>query len=82
MIEEEQKITDRRGETVEENRKKGILYIVVPCYNEEEALLPSAKSLLDKLDALRESGIVSDKSRIVFVDDGSRDKTWELITQL
>lgn len=82
MIEGEQKITGRRGGTVEENRKKGILYIVVPCYNEEEALLPSAKSLLDKLDALRESGIVSDKSRIVFVDDGSRDKTWELITQL
>ena len=82
MIEGEQKITGRRGGTVEENRKKGILYIVVPCYNEEEALLPSAKSLLDKLDALRESGTVSKKSRIVFVDDGSRDKTWELITQL
>jgi len=68
--------------TMEKNRKKGTLYIVVPCYNEEEALLPSAEALLEKLDALQKNGIVSKSSRIVFVDDGSSDRTWELIEQL
>ena len=64
------------------NRKeKGILYIVVPCYNEEEALEISANSLLEKLDELIGKGLVSDKSRIVFVDDGSKDKTWSIIEE-
>lgn len=67
---------------MEENRKRGTLYIVVPCYNEEEAILSSAKSLLEKLGELRRKDIVSEKSRIVFVDDGSKDRTWELIEQL
>lgn len=67
---------------MEENRKKGTLYLVVPCYNEEEALLPSAQALLEKLGALKTKGLVSEQSRIVFVDDGSKDKTWELIKQL
>lgn len=68
--------------TMEENRKKGTLFIVVPCYNEEEALNSSAESLLEKLDELRKNDIVSEESRIVFVDDGSSDGTWELIRQL
>lgn len=68
--------------TMEKNRKEGTLYIVVPCYNEEEAILLSAETLLEKLDALRKNGIVSEKSRIVFVDDGSSDGTWKLIEQL
>lgn len=67
---------------MEENRKRGTLYIVVPCYNEEEAILSSAKLLLEKLGELRRKDIVSEKSRIVFVDDGSKDRTWELIEQL
>lgn len=67
---------------MEKNRKEGTLYIVVPCYNEEEALASSAEALLAKLDALRRDKIVSKKSRIVFVDDGSSDRTWELIEQL
>lgn len=67
---------------MEENRKRGTLYIVVPCYNEEETLPASAKSLIDKLVQLRDKGFVSEKSRIVFVDDGSNDSTWELIAQL
>ena len=65
-----------------ENRKRGTLYIVVPCYNEEEALLASAASLIEKLAELRDKGFVSEKSRIVFVDDGSSDRTWEMIAQL
>ena len=64
------------------SRQKGVLYIVVPCYNEEEALETSAGKLLDKLHELKKREIISDKSRIVFVDDGSRDRTWELIKGL
>lgn len=65
-----------------ENRKKGVLYIIVPCYNEEEALKTSAEILLRKLAELKLQNIVSEKSRIVFVDDGSRDKTWEILQEI
>jgi glycosyltransferase involved in cell wall biosynthesis len=67
---------------VSDSRKGKILYIVVPCYNEEEALMPSAKALMEKLGQLVKDNYVSDKSRIVFVDDGSKDRTWELIEGL
>lgn len=63
-------------------RQCGVLYIIVPCYNEEEAIELSAKRLLDKLQQLESDKLVSDKSRIVFVDDGSKDRTWELIESL
>ena len=59
-----------------------VLYIVVPCYNEEEVLMETAKRLTIKLFQLIESGRVDRGSRILFVDDGSKDKTWELITEL
>lgn len=64
---------------MDDNRQRGTLYIVVPCYNEEEALDTSARALLDKLHELMKKGVVSDKSKIVFVDDGSKDRTWEII---
>ena len=64
------------------DRQKGILYIVVPCYNEEEALEASATKLLDKLHKLTQKELISNKSRIVFVDDGSKDRTWEIIQEL
>ncbi|MCM1182329.1 MAG: glycosyltransferase family 2 protein [Roseburia sp.] len=64
------------------DRTGGTLYIIVPCYNEEEALETSAKALSDKLRQLKEDRLVSDKSRLVFVDDGSRDGTWEIIRRL
>jgi len=63
-------------------REKGILYIVVPCYNEEEALERSASLLLDKLHQLENEVKISVKSRIIFVDDGSKDSTWEIIQKL
>ena len=63
-------------------RNKGTLYIVVPCYNEEEAIENSAKALLDKLTELINKDIISDRSKIVFVDDGSKDRTWELIEEI
>ena len=55
------------------------LYIVVPCYNEEEALPLTAPVLLDKLEALIAAGLAGPESRILLVDDGSKDTTWEVI---
>ena len=59
-----------------------VLYIAVPCYNEEEVLHETSKRLSEKLDSLINSGVISDKSRVVFVDDGSKDRTWEIICSL
>lgn len=58
---------------------KPTLYIVVPCYNEEEVLPITAPMFLGKLEELAKSGKISDESRVLFVDDGSKDKTWEII---
>ena len=58
------------------------LAIVVPCYNEEEVLPETARRLSGVLDAMAEAGLVSPRSAIHFVDDGSRDGTWGLITGL
>ena len=58
-----------------------VLYIVIPCYN-EEAVLPETNSrLIKKLSELIEKGKCAAESRILYVDDGSRDKTWELIAR-
>lgn len=59
-----------------------ILYLVVPCYNEEEVLPETAKRLTEKLNALIDSKTVSQDSRIMLVDDGSKDKTWDIIEKL
>lgn len=61
---------------------KEILYIVVPCYNEEEVLPETSKRLKEKVTGLIQAGKVSEHSRILFVNDGSRDRTWELISAL
>lgn len=58
---------------------KPVLYIVVPCYNEEEVLPETSKRLKAKLSDLVAAGKVSEDSRVLFVDDGSKDKTWEMI---
>ena len=57
------------------------VYLVVPCYNEEEVLPETVRRLTAKLDAMIESERADRESRILFVDDGSRDKTWALISQ-
>ena len=59
-----------------------VLYIVVPCYNEQEVIGETTRRLLIKLEEMIVSGKCSDKSRILYVDDGSKDKTWELITRI
>ena len=59
-----------------------ILYIVVPCYNEEEALPLSAPVFRKKLGDLIDAGAIAPESRIVLVDDGSKDATWSIIRSL
>ncbi|MDD2955561.1 MAG: glycosyltransferase family 2 protein [Oscillospiraceae bacterium] len=57
------------------------LYLVIPCYNEEEVLPETIRRLTDKMGRMMEKGLISDKSRMAFVDDGSHDGTWALIEQ-
>lgn len=58
------------------------IYLVVPCYNEHEALPLTAPVMLEKLRALSEAGKISPRSGVLFVDDGSADDTWEIIKSL
>ena len=58
------------------------LYIVVPCYNEEEVLPETSRRLRAKLEQLMAAGKISRKSRVLYVNDGSKDRTWELISRL
>lgn len=62
--------------------KETILYIVIPCYNESEVLPVTSGLFLDELNILIKKGKVSEKSRILFVDDGSKDNTWSIIKNL
>ena len=59
--------------------ERPILYIIIPCYNEEEVLPITAPMFRKKLQQLIADGKISDDSRVLFVNDGSRDRTWELI---
>lgn len=59
-----------------------ILYIVIPCYNEEQVLPITCSMFLEKIKSLVQKEKISDESRILFVNDGSKDKTWEIIKQL
>ncbi len=58
------------------------LYLVVPCYNEEEVLRETAKRLLEKINKMINQGQVSKESKILFVNDGSKDRTWDIIEEL
>ena len=64
------------------NRTQPILYIVIPCYNEQEVLPITAPLFLQKISDLSAAGKISPDSRILFVNDGSKDKTWEIIHTL
>lgn len=59
-----------------------LLYIVVPCYNEEEVLTETSRRLLQKINMLIANNVISSESKILFIDDGSKDKTWEKIEML
>ena len=59
-----------------------VLYLVIPCYNEEQVLPLTSGKFKAKLDELEQAGKISDKSRVMFVNDGSRDTTWDILTSL
>lgn len=58
------------------------LYIVVPCYNEQEVLNETTGRLTDKLQKMMDRGLIDSESRIMYVDDGSKDRTWPIICGL
>ena len=58
------------------------LYIVIPCYNEQEVLPVTAPMFLEKINSLIAQGLCSEESKVLFVNDGSKDKTWEIIREL
>ena len=59
-----------------------VLNLVIPCYNEEEALPLTKNELVKKMSSLMEEGLISKNSKVVLVNDGSKDKTWEIITKV
>lgn len=59
-----------------------ILYLVVPCYNEEEVLIETSRRLFGKINKMINEEKISKKSKILFVNDGSKDKTWDIIEEL
>ena len=59
-----------------------ILYVVIPCYNEEEVICETARQLLVKMKDLVQKKKISSKSKVMFVNDGSKDSTWEKILEL
>ena len=58
------------------------LYIVIPCYNEQEVLPITAPMFLEKINSLIEKGLCNENSKVLFVNDGSKDDTWNIIQQL
>ena len=64
------------------NMKQEILYVVIPCYNEEEMLEETTKQLKIKMEKLIKNNVISKESRVMYVNDGSKDSTWELIKKI
>ena len=63
-------------------KKENTLYLIIPCYDEEAVLTETTNKLTEKLNRMAETKLVSPKSKIVYVDDGSKDETWALIKKL
>lgn len=63
-------------------KNKNILYIVIPCYNEEAVLKETTKRLKKKMKSLIDQKVISKKSKVMYVNDGSKDKTWKLIEEI
>ena len=61
------------------SKKKPVLYLVIPCYNEEAALLQTIERLKQKMADLLQENKIAEGSRVLFANDGSKDKTWEII---
>ena len=58
------------------------LMVVIPCYNEEEVLPETSRRLVKKMKSLMEKGLITEDSKVLLVNDGSKDRTWEMITEL
>lgn len=58
-----------------------IVYFIIPCYNEEAVLPETTRRLTEKLNSMENAGLINKESRVLYVDDGSKDKTWELISR-
>lgn len=65
-----------------EREKNQILYLVIPCYNEQEVLPETSRRLKEKMESLMDRSMISRDSKIMFVNDGSKDRTWEMIEEL
>lgn len=63
-------------------KKNNTLFIVIPCYNEEEVLHETTKRLKEKLNKLIKDEVISNDSKVMYVNDGSKDKTWEIIKSI
>lgn len=63
-------------------KKDPILYVVIPCYNEEEVLEETTRQLKEKMSKLIKDKKISTKSKVMYVNDGSKDKTWEIIKDI
>ncbi len=75
-------IAEESAKPAEKKNDLPILNIIIPCYNEERVLPITAKLFLDELSSLINKGKIDLRSKIIFVNDGSRDSTWEIITRL
>lgn len=62
-------------------KNSNCLYVVIPCYNEEEVLAVTTEKLTEKLNKMIKDKLISKDSKIMYVNDGSKDTTWELITK-
>ena len=65
-----------------EREKNQILYLVIPCHNEQEVLPETSRRLKEKMESLMDRNMISRDSKIMFVNDGSKDRTWEMIEEL
>ena len=65
-----------------EREKNQILYLVIPCYNEQEVLPETSRRLKEKMENLMDRNMISRDSKIMFVNDGSKDRTWSMIEEL
>lgn len=63
-------------------KKENVLYLVIPCCNEEKVLIEATNQLTKKINQMIKDGLVSNKTKILYVDDGSKDKTWAIIERL
>ena len=63
-------------------REDNTLYLVIPCYQEQEVLPETARRVKEKMRALTEAGLIGEESRVLFVNDGSTDDTWKIISGL